>query len=338
MRPIDPIPRDPALLDGYWRLVAERQRIFYAKARGDAPPWTADPVLGTKRFTNVCRESDRISQDLLRVIYNAEFSQTPEDVLTRILLFRFFNLTRTWVGLLAACGEPTARGFDPDRWSAAAHRLPTPVFNGAYLIAPPPPAFGVFQTKAEAYIRLIRVMLDDDLSAHLAAAPSMEAVYQRLCGYPMIGKFVGYQVTLDVNYSTIVNFSEDDFCVAGPGAVRGIAKTFGPVKQRGGWTDTEIIHWMVGVQEEWLERLGYDPAEVQLPGRRFTAANIQNCFCEWDKYLRVARPDLGSDRMKIKQNYVCGSGQRDPIQYFYPPKWGVDMTDIRWRGIRAEVP
>src|SRR5207237_6795227 len=54
----------------YWRFAFERQEIFLKRARGEAPPWTHDPILQKYKFTNVYRACDRVSQYLIQeVIY-----------------------------------------------------------------------------------------------------------------------------------------------------------------------------------------------------------------------------------------------------------------------------
>lgn len=54
----------------YWRFAAERQRIFFQRARGEQPPWSEDPILERFKFTNAYRASDRVSQFLIgNVIY-----------------------------------------------------------------------------------------------------------------------------------------------------------------------------------------------------------------------------------------------------------------------------
>ena len=59
------------VFDTYWRFASERQEVFMRRVLGKRPPWTADPILGGHRFTNVYRASDRVSQYLIRhVIYD----------------------------------------------------------------------------------------------------------------------------------------------------------------------------------------------------------------------------------------------------------------------------
>ena len=79
------------------KLAAERQQIYHRRVAGQAAPWTTDPILGRFRFTNAYRAADRVSQDLIRIMY--EGSQLAEDVVLRTLLYRFFNKPSTWYAL-----------------------------------------------------------------------------------------------------------------------------------------------------------------------------------------------------------------------------------------------
>ena len=59
-------------------------------------------------------------------------------------------------------------------------------------------------------------------------AKSMAEAFDRLRGYSGIGDFLAYQLMIDINYSTMINFDEMDFVVPGPGAKDGLRKCFGP--------------------------------------------------------------------------------------------------------------
>src|SRR5204862_8320187 len=83
--------------DAYWRFAAERQGMFFRRLSGASQPWTHDPILGTYKFTNAYRASDRVSQYLIRrVIYRPDLPSTPTEVCFRILLFKMFNKVETW--------------------------------------------------------------------------------------------------------------------------------------------------------------------------------------------------------------------------------------------------
>src|SRR5579883_7833 len=82
-------PRVTAVFDTYWRFAAERQRIFHARASGQRPPWSSDPVLGIYRFTNAYRAADRVTQFLINKVIPG--SGDPVDTVFRTLLFKLFN-------------------------------------------------------------------------------------------------------------------------------------------------------------------------------------------------------------------------------------------------------
>jgi hypothetical protein len=83
--------------ESYWRFAAERQDVFFRRARGEARPWTGNTVLATYKFTNAYRASDRVSQYLIRhIIYRADLPSAPREVFFRILLFKLFNKIETW--------------------------------------------------------------------------------------------------------------------------------------------------------------------------------------------------------------------------------------------------
>jgi hypothetical protein len=303
------------VVQSYWRLAAERQRVYHARLQGRPGPWTEDPVVSQYRFTNAYRAADRVSQDLIRVIY--EGSQDASDVLFRILLFRFFNKPETWAALVAERGEITAADFNIDRYSEildARLARGERVYSAAY-IGPPPP-FGE-QRKHRNHLRLIEHMMMSGLERDLANASSLEAVFTRLSSFPSLGPFLAFQLTIDLNYSTLIDFDENDFVVAGPGALSGLAKCFPNARSLDA---ASLIRMMVDTQEEQLEFYGIDFKD--LFGRPLKLIDCQNLFCETDKYARVVHPERRGigNRIRIKQQFAPHGRLSQP---FFPPKWNL---------------
>ena len=75
-------------------------------------------------------------------------------------------------------------------------------------------------------------------------------------------------------------------------------------------------------QAEEFEKRGL--AFPFLGGRMLQQIDIQNVFCEIDKYARVKFPDVSGyhSRTKIKQKF---KPKLTPIEYFYPPKWSLKI-------------
>jgi hypothetical protein len=313
----------------YWEFAAERQRIFLRRAQGVPPPWTDDDILRQYKFCNAYRASDRVSQYLIRdVIYGEDAGR--DDLLMRIVLFRLFSKIETWRAIEEELGPLTLATLRGKRLSATLERLHAsgPIYTSAFILCANK-AFG-FARKYLNHLELVRTMFRSRaLPRAVAQARSLRDLYSALSRYPLLGPFMAYQLAIDINYSPLVDFDEDEFTVPGPGAERGIRKVF-PAARRG---DMEaIIHWMTANQESEAGRVG-----VELPdlfGRRLHAVDCQNLFCELDKYARVAFPELKSNRQRIKTRF---RRTPEPIGLFYPPKWGINGSLPQVVGTQLEL-
>lgn len=315
--------------ESYWRFAAERQAVFFRRARGESGPWTRNAVLATYKFTNAYRASDRVSQFLIRhVIYRADLPDTPREVFFRILLFKLFNKIATWELLERSFGPITFEGyrFAPfDEVLSGAMRDGRRIYSAAYIMPPGSSAFGR-SAKHQNHLLLLERMMEDRLPERLAQTRSMQEGFEKLRAYPTIGDFLAYQFITDINYSEITDFSEMDFVVPGPGARDGLRKCFA---DPGGLNEPELIRLMADLQEREFERLGLD--FESLWGRPLQLIDCQNLFCEVDKYARVAHPQITglTGRTRIKQKFEPTPA---PIEHFYPPKWKLNEK------IRAGTP
>jgi hypothetical protein len=304
--------------ESYWRFAAERQEVFFRRARGEARPWTSNAVLTTYKFTNAYRASDRVSQYLIRhVIYRGDLPSSPREIFFRILLFKLFNKIETWELLERSFGPITFEDFSFARYDevlARAMRDGRRIYSAAYIMPPGNSAFGK-PAKHQNHLLLLERMMDDRLPERLGQTRTMQEGFEKLRAYPTIGDFLAYQFITDVNYSEITDFSEMDFVVPGPGARDGLRKCF---IDPGGLNEPELVRLMTDLQEQEFERLGLD--FQSLWGRRLQLIDCQNLFCEVDKYARVAHPQVAgrTGRTRIKQKF---EPTPTPIELFYPPKW-----------------
>jgi len=312
-----PIPRND-VYELYWYFASERQRIYEKRLRGDSAPWTDDPILRKYKFCNVFRATDRVSQYMIRTVcYHNELCSSA-DRLFQIIAFRMFSRIETWESVRAFLGHyPTLSDLADDSFAKALEHTQDKngvLYTNAFILCAAD-AYGQGK-KYRNHVELFRHMfLTDRLDEELLAAPSLKEVYELLHQYPLMGDFMSYQVAIDLNYSDLINFSENDFTQPGPGAVRGIKKVF---ESLGDYTFAETILWMVENQEKEFQRLGL-PFNG-LFGRPLSAIDCQGLFCETDKYCREAIPELVSARRKIKATYAS---TKKPILLFFPPKWGI---------------
>ena len=305
------------IYDLYWYFANERQNIFIKKLNGDKSPWTNDPILKTYKFCNSYRVNDRVSQYLLKnVIYNGK-TYKDEDMLFRIILFKLFNKESTWELLLKDFKDITLLTFDMKEYSKVltnAINNNIKIYNDAY-ISCATKAFG-YDRKHDNHLALLNKMfIIDKVQDKILKCTNMEQAFKIIKSYPLIGNFMAYQLITDINYSNIVDWKEDEFTVAGPGSLRGIKKCF---IDKGNLSNEDIIRYMYNHQEEEFKRLNLD--FKMIGNRKLQLIDIQNIFCELDKYCREKVPSLKSNRTKIKKKYIP---KQTKIEYIYPPKWNI---------------
>jgi hypothetical protein len=315
-------PRDEAFRL-YWHFANSRQNSYYRRLSGATRPWTDDLILERYKFCNVFRVCDRVTQDMLRsAIYSDAASEMSSvDRVFRTIVYRFFSEPSTWAYLDEAFGPLTASSFDEQKFNELLdHRimLGQRIYTGAFILCANR-AYG-YGRKHHNHAALFASLLLDDaaLIRSILAARSLEDLYYLLRGLPLIGKFMAYQIAIDINYGPDVDFSESSFVAAGPGADRGLRKCF---VTWGSQSPESLIQWVMEHQEELAAEYGY--LSPTLFGRRLQSIDCQGLFCETDKYCRVALPELRSSRSRIKATFQPRPTVRE---FFSPPKWGLDSV------------
>jgi hypothetical protein len=311
------VPR-PGVYELYWKFAYERQQAFEARTVGLPGPWTNDPIIAEYKFCNVYRATDRVSQYMIRdVCYNQQ-PDTPADRLFQIIAFRIFSNIETWQGIRRFLGRgPIINDVVDGSFEhalMAVKQTNGKLYTGAFILCATD-AYGMRQ-KHLNHIELFKDMfINHDLAGDIIHATSLRDIYSHIHAYPLMGDFMSYQIAIDINYSDLVDFSENEFTQAGPGALRGIKKVFESI---GTMTPDQVIMWMVNNQQTEFERLGHDFKGLR--GRPLHAIDAQGLFCETDKYCRQAVPDLKSARTRIKAKF---SPNVQPMELFFPPKWGI---------------
>lgn len=311
------------VFDAYWQFAAERQRIFFRRLEGKSGVVTEDPVLRLFKFTNAYRASDRVSQYLIRnVLYRDDLPSDDRNVFFRTILFKFFNKIETWEYLEAALGKITLEDFTFKRYDALLSRRMAAghtIYSAAYIMPSGGSVFG-HKFKHQNHLRMLEHVIEEQFPAKLVDCKAMGAAFALLRSIPFVGPFLAYQYATDLNYSSLTNFGEDEFVMAGPGALDGIDKCFVGARD---FKSSDIIRYMFDNQEHHFGKLGI--SFPSLWGRPLQLIDCQNIFCEISKYARVAFPDyLGvAGRTRIKQKFQPTGALPEP---FYPPKWKIKAT------------
>ena len=252
----------------------ERHKILKRKNAGEST-LTADPVFQEWYFCNSYREDDKVTtwfRRALRTKYGGKHD------LFATIAFRVFNWTGTGETLLR---ENLILDWDLERAVAAILKQDQKI-SGAYILK---------GHTCGCKVRGLAMIADEvsrDLDYHYETMMSLDtlaAQYDHLRTIPFIGYFTGYQKMQDLKYTHIAEGSKDfdTWCVAGPGAIRGLNRIAGrPVADR---------KKSVDYHAEILEIKALQSAHTD---HYLNASDVQHWLCEFDKYSRI----LEGNRMK----------------------------------------
>jgi len=265
-------------MDDFLAFVVERHRIWEKRQAGAPQPWTDDPVLASRKFTNVFRVLDPGTQFVLNNLLDPSLSD--RDQLARLFLYRHTGRIDSWEWMAMAIGDyPTVDTLEEARaalqdWQASGLK----VFTNAYLVYPQSSTPGT--NKADSIIDLTKRLFTpgspDDVMPdwrrtflHGGQAERFKVLNRNLG----VGNFMAMQVLIDWAYSQDADL-EDEFLVPGPGSIKGAKALDGSAKPM------DLVRRVVKAVRELPDcpTLGY-----RVPSLMDIGSNL---LCEWSKYVR----------------------------------------------------
>ena len=304
----------------YFLFMQERMQIFHNQYTQNNIR-TKDDILFEYKFTNVYRACDRVSQYLITEMADFENKKMDDvDIALNIILFKVFNNIQTWEYLKSNYGNISVGTFDYKKISflLTKRKEENIIFNGAYIMTASSDKYRHLTYKHERWLNMIdQELIKEKRINKVLKAKSMLEVYNILSSCTFIGPFLAYQYAIDLNYSNVIDFSENSFVKAGIGAIRGIRKCFIDIDNK---SYEYAIQYTQENMDKYRERYCY--SFDNLFGRVPTLIDLQNCFCETDKYLRAKLPKLNMGNIRIKQKY---NKSPDAINYNFPKKWNIDI-------------
>lgn len=258
----------------YLAFVEARHRVWEERQMGAPAPWTSDPIVNSRKFTNVFRVLDPGSQ----FIFALE-DDNPYDTLLRLFLYRHTGRVEAWNHVAMELGEyPRLANLEDvlgvwGDYKATGH----PVFTGAYLVYPQSATPGT--DKVESIIRLTqRLFAEEGLAQEFVSAKSQEERFKALRRHKGVADFMSMQILTDWGYTTYADTDrENEFVVPGPGCRKGISHL----------TDSpDQVGFLRFAQAE--VHMGEDVPTLYLAsGPRYPSImDIQNTMCEFSKYIR----------------------------------------------------
>jgi hypothetical protein len=247
--------------------ITERESIRRKKEAGLPKPWTTDPILMMYRFCNVHREDDTVTRWI-----RTEWGKYVDDenYTAAIALARYIN----WPDTLAYIGYPS--DWDADRLVSKLTELEKyapKVWTSAYIVSTngnPLP---------KIYYIITRVLTPMQ-KRHITPKGTLAEAHKELHSCEGVGPFMAGQIIADLKntYGHPLNKASDfrTWCISGPGSKRGYNRLIG-VAITSGIRERDFIDYVNYLRMEALRETG-----IQMD-----AQDMQNCLCEYDKYMRV---------------------------------------------------
>lgn len=253
----------------YW--VKERLNIYYNKIDEEPKPWTKDHILQKYKFCNVHREHDTVT----KWIKNNWRDKYPESAWMPLAMV--VARTVNWPDTLAEIEFPYGnipRWLEDARYRMKARRdRKDKVWTGAYLVS----TNGNQMDKIDYMVD--KVWLPVYIGHRYPnKEETLNSYWNYLNQFDGLGSFMAAQIVCDLKYTKALKDAPDwwRWCAKGPGSIRGVNRYLGrlPTAKLSNDEFMDTIHKQQG---RILFELG-----VQLH-----AQDVQNCNCEFDKYMRV---------------------------------------------------
>jgi hypothetical protein len=261
----------------YW--VEEREAIREKKEAGLPKPWSEDPIFQNTYFCNVRREDDRVTR-WLRANWLADHANYE----FAMVVARLINRPATLMAIEFP-DVPLELFLDgvQDQLNLCASRG-VPFWGNAYVVT----THGQRMDKGQYLIGLLR-------GAHnalpLAGVAGTCAAYHRaLKTLEGFSDFMAAQVVADLKNTAFHKLAEAPdwwtFAAPGPGSLRGLAWYFelSTFRRSGFMEGLAEVRW--GLEDMGCKHI-----------HSICNQDLQNCLCEYDKYMRVLN---GTGRSKRK--------------------------------------
>lgn len=257
----------------FFHWINEREKCRIGYETGLPKPWSSDPILQSFRFCNVRREDDKVTKWIKknwRDPYNGHSNMVLAMVMAR---------TINWPDTLAEVKFPDFPVSDFSRWLEVTRLrmkmrrdLSKKIWTGAYLVS----TNGYNMEKID-YI-LDRVWRPIYERFCMPESGTLEDTHEELMRFDGMGSFMAAQVVCDLKYTSLLSQAPDwdIWSAIGPGSRRGLNRFFG-----------RKLEGAISANLYKTEIAALQAAVQQYCNMALHAQDIQNCLCEFDKYVRV---------------------------------------------------
>ena len=260
-----PLNHKEALI--HW--ITERWDILQRKNEGLYKPWSEDPTFHHTYFCNVRREDDKVTKWIRsNFLMHPEKDSLPE---LNMLVARLVNKPKS----LEAMDWPFCKWGAEEKRGFRATMSQKGSWGSAYIVS----TNGRSVPKHD-YIQGLITAAHSQLEA-LPYTGTLANAHVLLTGIHGLGSFMAAQIVADLKNTTrhYLHRAPDwwTWAAHGPGSLRGAGWFHGRYI-----TPKEFPTALEEIREYVDEHLNYENLPV------FCNQDLQNCLCEYDKYMRVA--------------------------------------------------
>ena len=256
--------------------IEERYSVYQLKSAKYHPPWSNDKTFQTTYFCNVHRENDRVTR-WIREHYPVDNAH-PE---FNMMVARFVNKPST---LEAMFWPYKTWGVSTDQLNFKHHMSKSGAWGSAYIVS----TNGLSLPKHEYIAGLLTAAWGH--FEQVRQATTCLAAHKALQGHRGLASFMSAQIVADLKNTKghPLETAEDwwTFVAPGPGSLRGMAWVYEYDK-----VSPTAFNVLIPKLRDYVDQ----HLSKEVP--RFCNQDLQNCLCEFDKYMRVS---TGVGRSKRK--------------------------------------
>lgn len=270
-----------------FKFIKERHSVFLKKEAGKPKPWTKDEILQQYKFCNVHREDDWVSRWIAENW--REPAQNDPNIWFAMVIARLVNWPDSLRVIMSAVISPAGKRYGATiKWDVnqflnamqARRDAGEKMYTGAYMIHADRHFDYTFQYQA---VEIFTPMWEAR-KTFPAKARTLREVFEWLKQFECMGDFMAAQVIADIKYCPAFDETRMSdwwtFAAPGPGSRRGLGRVI--------WNDKDY-KWK---EPEWQYALSVLQRDIDIMVTvagmpRLHAQDLQNCLCEFDKYLRV---------------------------------------------------
>lgn len=294
----------------FFEFIYDRQLIWHKRfVQKLEKPWTENEVLKKFLFCNMYRELDKGTSYLTSHVINKDISL--EEKILNIVGYRFFNrydfFNIILDGELFKYKDFSFKYYEEKLDKRIAEKVG--LFNNAYLITQVPVNKDYRVGNKHVQILFMLEILVNKLREGYAQKLNInpDSDFKQIVSIPLVGRFLGGQLLVDVTYIPGWKYSGNDFCVVGPGASDGIMlmeeKRLSyeeEVKYCLNLRDIQEKYWILlfgRTGKNWID-IAYKHSYCPYPW--LSAMNIQHNLCEFRKYTNITNFIAGGRKCKLR--------------------------------------